>query len=121
MNDKGESALTKAVENGSSEIVALLIKNGADVNISNKDGNNLAYYWFNSYKGNVPQRPGQAPQQSPVDEFNEKLNLLQSKGLNVAAPQSNGNTLYHFAVAKEDAFLLKKATDLGVDINVKKQ
>jgi len=111
-NDKGESALTKAVANGSAEVVALLLKNGADSKVVDKDGNNLAYYWFNSYRDS---RPGQPNDQEK--DFEQKLGLLKAHGLTITAPQKNGNTLYHLAVARENEQLLKKAKELGVDIN----
>lgn len=120
INEKGESALTKAIGNGSAEIAAILIKQGADLKISDKDGNNLAYYWFNSYKegghaaGSQQRNSANGPQ---VDDFKEKLVILKTGGLDMAAPQKNGSTLYHLAVAKESIKLIQKASELGVDIN----
>lgn len=120
VNEKGESALTKAVGNGTAEVAALLIKNGADTKLLDKDGNNLAVYWFNSFReapqGGRPQQGGQA-NSSQIDDFKEKLAVLKAGGLDVVAPQKNGSTLYHLAVAKENANLIQKASELGVDIN----
>ncbi|HQF11766.1 MAG TPA: ankyrin repeat domain-containing protein, partial [Paludibacteraceae bacterium] len=59
---------------------------------------------------------GNAPKQDP---FAAKAKLLQDKGLNLAAPQKDGSTLYHFAVVKNDLNLLKKLADLNIDINAK--
>ena len=111
-NEKGETALMKAAESGSTEIVAFLIKKGADVKAVDLKGNNLAYYWFNSYK--PVANPGKDAQ---ADEFTEKLTLLESAGLDVKTPQKNGNTLLHLAVDKDDLSLVKKAIELGVDLN----
>jgi ankyrin repeat protein len=47
------------------------------------------------------------------------LNVLKSKGFDVAAPQKNGNTLYHLAIAKNDIGLLKRLQPLGIDVNAK--
>ena len=83
-----------------------------------KDGNNLAFYWFNSYK-ELPQggRPGGQSTVAPGDEFKEKLTILKASGLDVVTPQKNGSTLYHLAVAKENVKLIQTANKLGVDIN----
>lgn len=106
VNEKGESALTQALATGSSEIVALLVKNGADVKLTNKDENNLAYFWFNGYRENAQG-----------NDFDNKLSVLKTAGLDVAAPQKNGSTLFHLAVAKENLALIKKANELGANIN----
>lgn len=110
-NLKGESALTNAVRSGTPEAAALLLGKGADVNVKDKDGNNLGVYLVQSYK---PAGKG-----TTADPFDAKAKLLQDKGLNLAAAQKDGNTLYHLAVTKNDITLLKKITDLKVDINAK--
>ncbi|MDR6843740.1 ankyrin repeat domain-containing protein [Flavobacterium granuli] len=120
-NTKGESALTIAVKSGSPEAVALLLEKGADVKVTNKDGNNLGFYLIESYRpqaGGMARGPeaGNGPKQDP---FAAKAKLLQEKGLNLATPQKDGNTLYHLAVAKNDLALLKKIADLNIDINAK--
>lgn len=53
------------------------------------------------------------------DDFDTKLQLLKQNGLDIAAPQANGNTLYHLAVAKNDVGLFKRLQPLGIDINAK--
>ena len=111
-NLKGESALTFAVKNGTPEAVNLLLTKGADVNVKDKDGNNLGVYLVQSY------RPA-GREKAATDPFDAKAELLQDKGLNLAAPQKDGNTLYHLAITKNDVSLLKKITELKVDINAK--
>jgi len=112
VNAKSESALTMAVKNGSADVVAALLKNGADVNIQDKDGNNLAYHLIQSY------RP-QTGAEKKKDDFGDKMKMLQDKGLNFTAIQKDGSTLYHVAIAKNDVLLLKKLTELKVDVNAK--
>ncbi|BDU26660.1 ankyrin repeat domain-containing protein [Flavobacterium sp. GSB-24] len=113
-NVKGESALTYAVRSGTPEAVSLLLAKGADINVKDKDGNNLGVYLVQSYR--PAGKDKDAPKQDP---FDAKAKLLQDKGLNLAAAQKDGNTLYHLAITKNDVSLLKKITDLKVDVNVK--
>lgn len=110
-NLKGESALTMAVKSGTPEAVSILLNKGADVNVKDKDGNNLGVYLVQSY------RPmGRDAKQDP---FEEKVKLLQAKGLNLAAAQKDGSTLYHYAIAKNDLTLVKKLASLNIDVNAK--
>jgi len=48
-NKKGITALALATRNNSTEVMQYLIARGANVNVIDKDGNNLAYYWLQSY------------------------------------------------------------------------
>ncbi|WP_343694425.1 ankyrin repeat domain-containing protein [Flavobacterium sp.] len=109
-NLKGESALTNAVKSGTPDAVSLLLTKGADVNVKDKDGNNLGIYLVQSYK---------PAGKETSDPFDAKVKLLQDKGLNLAATQKDGNTLFHLAVTKNDIALLKKINDLKVDVNAK--
>lgn len=119
VNLKGESALTKAIASGSSEIAAFLVNSGADSKLQNTDGENLAYYWFNSFRAPMaPQGGGPGGSRpAPNNDFEEKLALLKTTGIDVAAPQKNGSTLLHLAVSKENLAMIKKAAELGVNVN----
>ncbi|WP_163398697.1 ankyrin repeat domain-containing protein [Flavobacterium fluviatile] len=117
-NLKGESALTNAVRYGSPDAVNLLLVKGADVNVKDKDGNNLGVYLIQSYRPQMMGR-GQEGVSGKQDPFGSKIKLLQDKGLNLATPQNDGNTLYHIAIIKNDLNLLKKIADLNIDINAK--
>lgn len=108
VNKKGVSALAMAVRGNSAEVVQYLIDKGASINVSDANGDNLAYYLLQSYS----TRGG-------VDDFEAKLKVLQNKGLQLNAPQKNGNTLYHLAVAKNDLALVKRIASLQVDVNAK--
>jgi ankyrin repeat protein len=117
-NGNGESALTIAVKSGTSEAVSLLLDKGADVKVLDKAGNNLGFYLIQSYRPQMGM--GRGPEGANAkDSFATKIKLLQDKGLNLAAAQNDGNTLYHLAVAKNDLVLLKKLADLNIDVNVK--
>jgi ankyrin repeat protein len=106
-NKKGVSALAMAVRGNSPEIVTLLIDKGADLKATDAAGDNLSAYLIQSYS---PQR---------AEAFQGKLALLQAKGINLALPQQNGNTLYHVALAKNDLALLKSLESLKIDVNAK--
>lgn len=143
-NQNGSTALTAAVRGNSPEVVSYLISKGADVNVVDKKGNNLAYYAVEGYRsqnggfggqgfggqnspgaarpnGQVPN--GQGEQRAfngpKPEDFDAKIKILQNKGLKVTAPQKDGNTLYHLAVAKNDLSLLKRLEPLQIDINSK--
>lgn len=117
-NAKGESALTMAVKSGTPEAVALLLEKGADVKVADKNGNNLGFYLIESYRPQMNRGPEDASGQKQ-DPLAEKVKLLQNKGLNLATPQKDGNTLYHIAVVKNDLPLLKKIANLNIDVNAK--
>jgi ankyrin repeat protein len=117
-NGKGESALTIAVKSGTPSAVELLLNKGANVTITDKEGNNLGVYLIQSYKPQMSRGPEAANGQKQ-DPFGTKIKLLQDKGLNLATPQKDGNTLYHLAITKSDLALLKKLADLKIDINLK--
>ncbi|MBO0950136.1 ankyrin repeat domain-containing protein [Fibrella forsythiae] len=137
-NRKGATALAMAVQGNSAEVVTYLLNKGADSKVTDKAGDNLAAYLVQGYRpagpgpggmGGAPRpegagspqaanapRPDGAPR---PDDFTAKLNLLQEKGLDVKAPQKNGNTLYHLAVAKNDLSLVKRLEPLQIDVNSK--
>lgn len=115
-NTKGESALTQAVKNSSADVVTFLLNNGADSKIKDNEGNNLAYYWVESYRA---LRPGSSEALAQKDDFGDKLTLLKNKGVDFAAKQKEGNTIYHSAVVKNDLSLLKKLAELNIDVNAK--
>jgi len=107
VNKKGISALAMAIRNNTPEVVRLLVAKGADVNVTDANGDNLAYYLIQSYN---PQK---------IEAFEAKLKILEEQNLNSTVPQKNGNTLYHLAVAKNDLSLLKLINNPKIDINAK--
>ena len=107
VNGKGVSALAMAVRGNSADVVSLLLAKGADYKVVDAAGDNLAAYLIQSYS---PQR---------AEMFPAKMKLIQEKGLDLAAAQRNGNTLYHIALAKNDLTLLKSLENLKLDVNAK--
>lgn len=108
VNAKGETALFTAVQKGSPDVVSFLIEKGAKTNLKAKDGN-LGVYLVHSYK------------KENANEFSEKLAILTKNGLNISAPQADGSTLYHAAVAKNDLNLLKSLASLNIDVNAQNE
>lgn len=94
-NNKGVSALAFAVKSNSAEIIKILLDKGADIKTVDAAGDNLAAYLIQSYN---PQKP---------DAFQSKVSIFEDKHFDMSAPQRNGNTLYHLAVAKNDVSLAK--------------
>lgn len=111
VNQKGQSALTMAVNGVSLEMIAHLLSKGADVNVVDKEGYNLSYHLVQSYKPNAGAEI--------ADEFAKKANMLREAGLNLSLPQKDGNTLYHLAVAKADVGLLQNLSKLNINVNDK--
>ncbi|MBU2995285.1 ankyrin repeat domain-containing protein [Cellulophaga baltica] len=106
-NKKGETALAIATENNSPKVVAFLLQNKASIKTIDNEGNNLAYYLLKSYSP-----------KSKTD-FDAKLKLLTEEGLDITAPQKNGNTLYHLALANNDVKLLEVVKQYNIDVNAK--
>lgn len=119
VNKKGVSALAMAVRGNSADVVALLINKGANMNAVDVEGNNLAYYLIQSYNPQAFERQAANNGGARVDDFGLKLKLLQDKGFNFTAPQKDGNTLYHLAIAKNNLSLVKRIEKLNVDVNAK--
>jgi ankyrin repeat protein len=119
-NSKGVTALALAVGSNSPAIVSYLISKGADVKALDKNGNNVAYYLIENYRSPLALRGGPgAGAQPATDDFDAKLAILKEKGLDVTAPQKNGNTFYHLAVAKNNLTLVKRLQPLNIDVNLK--
>ena len=104
-NQKEETALMIAIGYSSPEIVELLLNQGVQVNSISQNGN-LAYYLIHSYRANND------------DEFNTKWKLLKERGFDLNQIQTDGKSILHLAVTKNDLKLLKKVTELEVDINI---
>ncbi len=117
-NKQGMTALSLAVRSNSADLVALLLSKGAQANVLDSKGNNLAFYLLESYRPvSATARPTTGT--NPNADFEQKWTLLTKAGLNIATPQKNGSTLYHLAVAKNDLALFTRIAASGIDINAK--
>jgi ankyrin repeat protein len=106
-NKKGQTALTKAVQQNTAEVVSYLLQKSSDVSVLDFDGNSLMYYLLKSFNGNDPSA------------FEEKLQLLKRSGLRISENQANGNTLYHLAVEENDLDLVRRLYNFDLDVNQK--
>ncbi len=106
-NKKGQTALLLAVGSNSPEVVVFLLKKGSDAHSKDIDGNTAAYYLAESFN---PKK---------AEEFENKLNLLHTKGVRLNGIQANGNTLYHYAAKENNIALLKRVSNFDIPVNAK--
>lgn len=109
-NKKGLTVMSMAVNSNTAEVVKYLLTKGADTKVLDASGNTLSYYLIQSFNGNNP---------AGLNDFDEKVKLLQAKGVDLTAAQKDGSTLYHLAVVKGDMSLFKRLEKLGIDVNAK--
>lgn len=136
INAEGQTALLNAVKNSTGEVVEFLIQNGANADITDKDGNGVAYLLIDSYRasrgrgsfggspqaGNTQGRPQQGqgrPTAPQLDDFAIKLNVLQANGVDFTKTFKDGKTVFHVAADKGDVYLLKKLTGIKANINAR--
>ncbi len=106
VSSKGASALAMAVRRNTVDVITLLLNKGADINVVDKEGYNLAFYLVPTYA----QRP---------ENFEAKLKVLQEKGFDISKTQKNGSTLYHLVLMRNGISMLKRIEEFKVDINAK--
>lgn len=104
-NKKGETAFLRAAKLGKPDVLAYLIKNGANTSITNKTGENAYFYLIDRYS------------RKNKTMFTEKLALLQPLSIDASTTNSKGETLLHSAVAKNDTELISTLLGMGIDIN----
>jgi ankyrin repeat protein len=105
-NKEGQTALTKAIRNNSN-VLKFFINKGANVSVIDTKGNHLNHYLFNRFST------------KNLKEFQNKLDLLQAKGLDISKTQKNGNTLYNLAIEKQSLSMLRYIKKYKIDINAK--
>lgn len=107
INKDGYSALTYAVRGNNPTLIEALIKAGANTDLIDNKGNNLAGHLFDAFND------GQEA------EFETKLRMLQDQSVIFTTAQAKGNSLLHIAVDKNSPFLVEQALHLGININAK--
>ncbi|WP_025741771.1 ankyrin repeat domain-containing protein [Aquimarina pacifica] len=104
----GRTALTNAVQWGTTKVVDFLVANGADVSVKDNQGNTLAYYLLHSFDADQPEM------------FNKKLTTLTKQGFDIKErSEKNGGSLYHIALDKNNITLLKRIKAFDIDVNTK--
>lgn len=106
-NNKGQTALMVAVKGNSDKVVSFLLEKGGNALTKDAEGNTITYYLVASFDSKNPE------------DFDEKLKILQKKGVSFNTIQSEGNTLYHLAAKSNNLELLKRVSSFGIDINAK--
>lgn len=105
-NNSGYTALTLATQRGNLDLFHLLTKNGADVNIIDKEGNNLFYHLFEGYN------------RRSAKNFKPFAQALKKVGVSFTKASQNEPPL-HIAIAKGDLKLIQTAFELGANVHQK--
>ncbi|MEM1124778.1 MAG: ankyrin repeat domain-containing protein, partial [Bacteroidota bacterium] len=107
VNHDGHSALSKAVVGARKEAFNYLTAEKADITLLDAAGNDLMSLAFQNYSSRR------------ADNLKYIIDGLVEKGLTIKTAYAGGNTLAHYAVKKNSMYLLEKAIELGVDLNLK--
>ena len=108
-NNDGHSALSKSVIYAKKDAFNFLTKNGANLNIEDKNKDDLISLAF---KNHIDRKD---------EDYEYIINNLVEMGVTAKPNYSEGNSLLHYAVEKNSKFLVKKALELNVDPNYKNQ
>jgi hypothetical protein len=98
---QGDTALHEAARNGSSEVILLLLKNGADIEARNGEDKTPLHL------------AGMA------DKALDAVTVLLDNNADIAARDEKGCTVLHHAAAGREALPVKLLLDRGADITVK--
>lgn len=101
---KGNTALTLSLKN-KPEVIQAILDKGAKTDIKNKLGDNLSSYIVDAFNG------------KDAAAFQTKIDLLKKAGYNFYQTSANGNTVLHYALAKNDLNLLKAVDLKAIDVN----
>lgn len=112
-NGKGETALLIALQRSSSEVVALLLAQGADTRAVSKKGVNVIEALLASYN---PRKKGND------EDFDQKAALLKQYLVALQGANAHGDTALHMAVVKGNLKLVEKIWSWpSIDINAQNE
>tara|TARA_B100000767_G_C19774417_1_gene541772 strand:+ start:2052 stop:3536 length:1485 start_codon:yes stop_codon:yes gene_type:complete len=106
-NKKGQNSLMLATKNNTVDVVNFIINNGGNILHEDKEKNSLAHYIIDSYS------------KENIISFDKKLELFIENKLDLSSRQSNGNSILHEAVNKNNLKLIKKLMLFNIPINIK--
>ena len=109
LNSKNEPYFFDALRYGNIQLVKLLIKQGADINQTNKDNQNIIYTYMEenqSFKKDTQQK-----------EYYNNLQAIIAMGANVNAKDSYGGITLHKAILNCEITTIKMLLHSGADIN----
>ena len=112
-NENGLTALMMASDEGLSEVVELLLQNGADPNIRDKNGRTAIHYIMILDDRETPR-----PSEKMMSDKLEILQLLIVKGINVNIKDRNGATALIIASIVGFTEAVKLLLHAGADPNV---
>ncbi|MDO3694187.1 ankyrin repeat domain-containing protein [Wenyingzhuangia sp. chi5] len=105
-NNEGISAVIYATQRINKELLDVLLANNVQLDVVDKDGNNLYYYLFNAYNNRSKAH------------FNDFINVLKQNNISFTKAASNTTPL-HIAIEKGQVDLILTAIELGANINQK--
>jgi ankyrin repeat protein len=109
LNSQGNPYFFDAVEYGNIDLVKMLVKYGADINLKNKDGYNIIYYYMSK---NISFRRV-AEQQNYLVMLRNIITL----GADVNSRDDYGGITLHKAILDNDIQTIKVLINAGADIN----
>lgn len=109
LNSEGNPYFFDAVEHGNIDLVKMLVKYGADINLKNKDGYNIIYYYMSK---NISFR-------KVADQQNYLIMLrnIISLGADPNSRDDFGGITLHKAILDNDIQTIKVLINAGADIN----
>lgn len=109
LNSKEEPYFFEALRNGATDIVKLLIKHGADVNLVDINGKNIIYKYMEENKD--------FKKESQQKEYYNNLNAIIIMGANINFKDEHGGITLHKAILNCDSTIIKMLLHSGADIN----